>query len=95
MEDLISDLVKSVINGFKYLNRDFTYDLSQTFISKQTNTIEEARDEWNRYAIYRRGIDLIKARNNYYIYRDENKLIEEFMEAYYQSDLMIKQFDKK
>jgi len=96
MENLISDLVRSVIQGFKYGTPDFTNDLPQTFTNgPEAVTREEARKEWHRYADYRRGIDLRKARNHYLIHRNPEILAEEFMEAYYESNTLKKTFERK
>ena len=88
MEDLISELVQSVVNGFKNWKPDFTDDLPQTFVGLKTETLSEALTDWNRYVDYRRFIALRSARNAYRIHRDEVKLADDLMIAYYDSQQM-------
>ena len=88
MEDLISDLVQSIVSGYKNWKPDFTDDLPQTFVGLKTETLSEALTDWNRYVDYRRFVALRLARNAYRIHRDELKLADALMEAYYESDQM-------
>ena len=88
MEDLISDLVQSIVSGYKNWKPDFTDDLPQKFIPLKTQTLSEALKDWNRYVDVRRYIALRSARNRYLIHHDETKLADDLMEAYYDSDQM-------
>ena len=88
MEDLISDLVQSIVSGYKNWKPDFTDDLPQTFIPLKTHTLSEALKDWNRYVSYRRCIALRSARDKYRIHRDELKLADDLMIAYYDADQM-------
>lgn len=88
MEDRISDLVQSIVSGFKNWKPDFTEDLPQKFIPLKTETLSEAKTDWNRYVDVRRYIAFRSARDEYRIHRNEDKLADDLMEAYYDSDLM-------
>jgi hypothetical protein len=94
--ELIDNLVSSVVSGFQNWKSDFTDDLVLTFKhGPPAVTFDEARKEWHRYVDYRRAIDLRKARNEYHIHRNEERLAEDFMVAYYESDELKKKFDRK
>jgi hypothetical protein len=85
MEDHISDLVRSIVSGVQNWKPDFTDDLPQKFIGLKTVTLSEAKKDWNRYVDYLRWIDIRSAKRGYLIHRDEDKLAEDLMVAYYES----------
>ena len=92
MEDHIAGLVSSVVNGLLYGKQDFTVDLPKKFVSgPQSYTVKDAYNEWNRYVDYRRGVDLRKARDNYFVNKDKTQLEEDFMVAYYEASRLRKE----
>ena len=90
MEDHISGLVSSVVNGKRYGMQDFTVDLPQVFI--EPSRYEHPVSQWNRYVNYMRGIALRRARDNYWVHMNQTLLADQFMEAYYDASEMRKQF---
>jgi hypothetical protein len=92
MEDHIAGLVSSVVNGQLYKKPDFTVDLVKKFVSgPKTYTLEDAHKEWNRYVNYRRGLDLLKARESYITHKNKAQLEEDFMVAYYEASRLRKE----
>jgi hypothetical protein len=92
MEEHIRDLVNSVVSARMYGHQDFTSGLPETFVCSNA----EPQEEWNRYVEYRKTIDLRHAVSEYkWVHRNQTKLADAFMEAYYNASERRKEFDKK
>jgi hypothetical protein len=89
MEEHISGLVSSVVNGKRYGKQDFTADLPPVFI--EPSRYEHPVSQWNRYVDFMRGLALRRARDDYWVDMNQTLLADKFMEAYYEASEMRKQ----
>lgn len=87
MDLYIQGLVSSVVSASIYGTHDFTDDLVTKFVESK---YEDPVSELKRYAFVIRSQKLRKARDDYRLHKDKDRLAKDFVVAY--NETLIKEF---